>query len=229
MSEAAEVIEPTISSNEQEVSSNEPEKTFVQGEVDKIVTERVGREKRKYEKKYEGIDIDQFHKWQENEAQSVVDKATEKGEFQKVLKLQAEKKDGEIARLSKLVTNNKIDGALLRAAELGQAIAPSQVVELLKGKVRLNSEAVAEVVDVDGTTRYGDDGSLLTPEQLVGEFLTTSPHFVKASLGGAGSAGSVGGNTSRLKSVGDMSTAEYAEHRSKIGRGRNTGGYIKPN
>ena len=222
MSEVEAVIEPTV-------SSHEPEKTFVQSELDKIVTERVGREKRKYEKKYEGIDIDQFHKWQENEANAEVEQATAKGEFQKVLKLQAEKSASEIARLSKLVTNNEIDGALLRAAELGQAIAPSQVVELLKGKVRLSGEGVAEVLDNDGTTRYGDDGSPLTPQQLVGEFLTTSPHFVKASQGGAGSIGSVGGNTSRLKSVGDMNPAEYAEHRSKIGRGRNTGGYIKPN
>ena len=183
MSEAAEVIEPTI-------GSNEPEKTLTQAEVDKIVADRVGRERRKFEKKYEGVDVDQFNNWQEQQANAEVEQATAKGEFEKVIKMQAEKKDAEIARLSK---------------------------------------GGAEVVDVDGTTRYGDDGSPLTVHQLVGEFLTTNPHFVKASQGGAGSAGSVGGNTSRLKSVGDMSTAEYAEHRSKIGRGRNTGGYIKPN
>ena len=222
MSEAEAVIEPVV-------SSHEPEKTLTQAEVDKIVADRVGRERRKFEKKYDGVDVDQFQKWQEQQANAEVEQATAKGEFQKVLKLQAEKSASEIARLSKLVTNNEIDGALLRAAELGQAIAPSQVVELLKGKVRLSGEGVAEVLDNDGTTRYGDDGSPLTPQQLVGEFLTTSPHFVKASQGGAGSIGSVGGNTSRLKSVGDMNPAEYAEHRSKIGRGRNTGGYIKPN
>jgi hypothetical protein len=48
MSEAAEVIEPTI-------GSNEPEKTLTQAEVDKIVADRVGRERRKFEKKYEGV------------------------------------------------------------------------------------------------------------------------------------------------------------------------------
>ena len=222
MNEAAEVIEEVV-------ESTEPEKTLTQAEVDKIVADRVGRERRKFEKKYEGVDVEQFTQWQEQHAQSEVDQATAKGEFEKVIKMQAEKKDAEIARLSKLVTNNEVDGALLRAAESGQAVAPSQVTELLKGKVRLNSEGVAEILDNEGTTRYGDDGSPLTVHQLVGEFLTTNPHFVKASLGGSGSSGSVGGNTSRLKSVGDMSKAEYAEHRTKIGRGSNTGGYIKPN
>ena len=221
MSEAAEVIEV--------VELTEPEKTLTQAEVDKIVADRVGRERRKFEKKYEGVDVDQFTKWQEQQAQSEVDQATAKGEFEKVIKMQAEKKDAEIAILNKRLTNNEVDGAILRAAEIGQAVAPTQVTELLKGKVRLSSEGVAEVLDNDGTTRYGDDGSPLTVHQLVGEFLTTNPHFVKASLGGSGSSGSVGGNTSRLKSVGDMNPAEYAEHRSKIGRGRNTGGYIKPN
>ena len=222
MNEAAEVIEEVI-------ESTEPEKTLTQAEVDKIVADRVGRERRKFEKKYEGVDVDQFTKWQEQQAQSEVDQATAKGEFEKVIKMQAEKKDAEIAILNKRLTNNEVDGAILRAAEIGQAVAPTQVTELLKGKVRLSSEGVAEVLDNDGTTRYGDDGSPLTVHQLVGEFLTTNPHFVKASQGGAGSAGSVGGNTSRLKSVGDMNPAEYAEHRSKIGRGRMTGGYIKPN
>jgi len=221
MSEAAEVIEPII-------SSNEPEKTLTQAEVDKIVADRVGRERRKFEKKYEGVDVNEFQKWQEQQAQAEEDQAKAKGEFEKVIKAQAEKKDAEIARLSKLVTNNEVDGALLRAAESGQAIAPTQVTQLLKEKVRLNAEGRAEILDNDGTTRYGEGGEPLTVEQLVNDFLTTNPHFVKASQGGAGSAGNVGGNTQKPKSVGEMTSVEYAEHRKTVGRGRNTGGYIKP-
>ena len=221
MSEVAEVIEPTS-------SANEPEKTLTQAEVDKIVADRVGRERRKFEKKYDGVDVDQFQKWQEQQANAEEEQAKAKGEFEKVIKLQAEKKDAEIARLSKLVTNNEVDGALLRAAESGSAIAPTQVTELLKSKVRLNSEGRAEVLDNDGTTLYGDTGEPLTVKQLVNEFLTTNPHFVKASSGGTGSSGNVGGNTQKPKSVGNMSSNEYAEHRKMIGRGNNVGGYIKP-
>ena len=217
MSEQAEVIEVI-----------EPEKTLTQAEVDKIVADRVGRERRKFEKKYEGVDVDQFQKWQEQQANAEEDQAKAKGEFDKVIKLQAEKKDAEIARLSKLVTNNEVDGALLRAAESGQAIAPSQVTQLLKGKVRLNSEGAAEVVDNAGVAVYGDNGEPQTVKQLVSEFLTTNPHFVKASSGGTGSSGNVGGNTQKPKSVGEMNNVEYAEHRKKIGRGNTTGGYIKP-
>ena len=225
MSEAAEVIEPTI---EPTSSSNEPEKTLTQAEVDKIVADRVGRERRKFEKKYEGVDVDQFAKWQEQQAKAEVDQATAKGEFEKVIKMQAEKKDAEIAVLNKRLTNNEVDGAILRAAESGQAVAPSQVIELLKGKVRLSSEGVAEVLDNDGTTRYGDDGSPLTVHQLVGEFLTTNPHFVKASQGGAGSTGSVGGNTHKAETdVEKMSDPEYIAYRDRIGRGSSKGGYIQ--
>ena len=130
MSEAAEVIEPTS-------SSNEPEKTLTQAEVDKIVADRVGRERRKFEKKYDGVDVDQFQKWQEQQANAEEEQAKAKGEFEKVIKLQAEKKDAEIARLSKLVTNNEVDGALLRAAESGSAIAikrQSQIKQRGKGR-----------------------------------------------------------------------------------------------
>ena len=37
----------------------EQAKTFTQEELDKVVAERLAREKRKYEKKYDGIDIEQ--------------------------------------------------------------------------------------------------------------------------------------------------------------------------
>jgi len=218
MSEAAEVIETVI----------EPEKTLTQAEVDKIVADRVGRERRKFEKKYEGVDVDQFQQWQEQQANAEVEQAKAKGEFEKAIKLQAEKKDTEINRLNQIVTNSEVDGALLRAAESGQAIAPTQVSELLKGKVKLNSEGRAEVLDNDGGTLYSDNGEPLTVKQLVDDFLTTNPHFVKASQGGAGSVGNVGGMTQRPISVGDMNSTQYAEHRKNIGRGNNTGGYIKP-
>ena len=214
-----EVIEPT----------NEPtEKTLTQTEVDKIVADRVARERRKHEKKLDGVDLEKYQKWQQDQETAELERQKEKGEFEKVLKQTAEKKDAEIQRLKKMVTNNEVDGAILRAAESGQAVAPTQVSELLKQQVRLSDEGRAEVVDKLGNTRYGENGEPLTVKELVGDFLTTNPHFVKATQGGAGSAGNVGGVTQKPKSVGDMSMSEYADYRRTIGRGRNTGGYIKP-
>lgn len=205
------------------------EKLLNQGEVDKIVADRVGRERRKFEKKYDGVDVDQFRKWQEKEATAELDQATAKGEFEKVIKLQAEKNQAEIAILNKRITKNEVDGALLRAAQSGQSVDPDQVVQLLKGNVKLNSESVVEVVDAEGITRYSDDGIPLTVDDLVGGYLTTNPHLVKSSqFGGANSSGNVGGDTQKPKSVGEMSAAEYAIHRKKIGRDNSVFGHIQP-
>jgi hypothetical protein len=59
----------------------------------------------------------------------------------------------------------------------------------------------------------------MKPSDLVSEFLTASPHFVKASGGGTGSTGNAGGSTLKQKSVADMTIEEYREHRQSIGRG----------
>ena len=201
---------------------------MTQADVDRIVAERLGREKKKFEKKYEGVDLEAYGKWQQDQEATELERQKQAGEFDTAMKKMAETKDAEIKRLRGQVTTTAVDGELLRAASALQAVQPSQVSSLLRNNIRLSDEGKAEVLDDTGAIRYSDDGSPLTVSSLVNEFLTTNPHFVKATQGGAGSAGNVGGNTLKPKSVGDMSSAEYAEHRNKVGRGRNTGGYIKP-
>ena len=97
-----------------------------------------------------------------------------------------------------------VDGALLSAASRNNAVSAEQVSQLLRGSVRLSEDGTAEVYDANGTPRYNDKGDLLTVDELVGDFLTTNPHFVKASAGGAGSQGAVGGSTSKPMSAEDM-------------------------
>jgi hypothetical protein len=75
---------------------------------------------------------------------------------------------------------------------------------LLRGSVRLSEDGTAEVVDANGTPRYNDSGDPLSVDELVGDFLSTNPHFVKASSGGAGSQTAVGGSTSKPMSAVDM-------------------------
>jgi hypothetical protein len=75
---------------------------------------------------------------------------------------------------------------------------------LLRGSVRLSEDGTAEVYDANGTPRYNEQGELLSVDQLVGDFLTSNPHFVKASSGGAGSQTAVGGSTSKPMSAADM-------------------------
>jgi len=200
-----------------------------QADVDKIVAERLGRERKKYDKKYEGVDLEAYGKWQQDQEASELERQKQAGDFDAAMKKMADTKDAEIKRLRGQVTTTAVDGELLRAASSLQAVQPSQVSSLLRNNIRLSEEGKAEVLDDTGAIRYSDDGSPLTVSSLVNEFLTTNPHFVKASQGGAGSAGNVGGNTLKPKSVGEMNAAEYSDYRSKIGRGRVTGGYIKPN
>ena len=211
------VVEPTV------------EAGMTQADVDKIVADRLARERKKYDKKYEGVDLEAYGKWQQDQEASELERQKQAGDFDAAMKKMADTKDAEIKRLRGQVTTTAVDGELLRAASSLQAVQPSQVSSLLRNNIRLSDEGKAEVLDDAGAIRYSDDGSPLTVSSLVNEFLTTNPHFVKASQGGAGSAGNVGGNTLKPKSVGEMSSAEYAEHRNKVGRGRNTGGYIKPN
>jgi hypothetical protein len=201
---------------------------MTQSDVDRIVAERLGREKKKYEKKYEGVDLEAYGKWQQDQEASELARQKAAGDFDTAMKTMADTKDAEIKRLRGQVTTTAVDGELLRAASALQAVQPSQVSSLLRNNIRLSDEGKAEVLDDSGAIRYSDDGSPLTVSSLVNEFLTTNPHFVKATQGGAGSAGNVGGNTLKPKSVGEMSSAEYADHRKSVGRGRNTGGFIKP-
>ena len=180
------------------------EKTFTQSDLEKIVEQRLARERRKYEKQLEGIDVDEARRLMEEKQQAELERQKEKGEFEKVLKQVTEKKEMQIQQLSQKLHEIQVDGALLNAASTNNAVNPAQVVQLLKSQTRLNEDGAVEVLDKDGTVRYNDSGSPLSVNELVGDFLTANPHFVKASVGGAGSKGAAGGSTPKPESVADM-------------------------
>ena len=60
------------------------------------------------------------------------------------------------------------------------------------------------MLDANGVPRYNDGGDLLSVNEMVTEFLTVNPHFVRASQGGNGSQGNTGGSTQKPQSVADM-------------------------
>ena len=68
----------------------------------------------------------------------------------------------------------------------------------------MSDDGSVEVLDSNGTPRYNDSGNLLSTGELVAEFLTANPHFVRASAGGSGSQGNAGGSTQKSLSVADM-------------------------
>ena len=184
--------------------ATETEKTFTQSDVERLIEQRLMRERKKYEKKLEGIDVDEARKLLEEKQAAEIERQKEKGEFEKVLQQLAEKKDQQINALNMKLHETLVDGALLQAASKNNAVSPDQVVALLKNKVKLADDGSVEVLDDTGSVRYTDDGTPMQVNTLVSDFLTANPHFVRASSGGTGSQGAAGGSTQKPTSVADM-------------------------
>ena len=87
-----ETTEPTNS-----LDSNE-RNGFSQEEVNRIVADRVARER----KKFDGIDVEQYKNWQTQEENQKVEQQKQRGEFEKVLKDQAEKFSSKISELEEI-------------------------------------------------------------------------------------------------------------------------------
>jgi hypothetical protein len=199
-----EIMADAVTEAAVETPQVQDSKTFTQDELDRIVADRVARTKRQYEKRLDGIDLDEAKSLLQRQQEAEVEKQKERGEFESILRQTVEKKDQEISTYKQRLETQLVDGALLTAASRNNAVSAEQVSQLLRGSVRLSDDGTAEVYDANGTPRYNDQGELLSVDQLVGDFLTSNPHFVKASSGGAGSQTAVGGSTSKPMSAVEM-------------------------
>lgn len=201
------------------VSEEKPE-TFSQEAVNKIVAERVAKEKAKYDKKYGSIDVDHYNRLVEAEEKARQTDLEKRGEFEKLLKEQADKFSTKINQYQSELTSIKIDGALLSEASNLKAVNPTQVTQLLKGQLKLNEAGTVDVVDTNsGQVRYNDKGEPIQVKDLVQEFLQANPHFVSAGPTGSG----VGQGTGKQQTVIDndisklnMSNPEHREQYRKI-------------
>lgn len=181
-----------METNESNTDSNE--KTFTQAELEKIVSDRLAREKRKHEKELDGLDLEEARQAVQDRKKAELEAQAKRGEFEQILKQQAEEHKAELEVLRNTLQTKEVDGALLSAASSNNAISPEQITQLLKGKVRLSADGVAEVLDNNGQLRYNKDGNLFSINDLVGEFLTANSHFVRAGQSGSGSTSNAGGN-----------------------------------
>lgn len=188
-------------------------KTFTQEEVNQILEQRLARERKRFEKQTDGIDLEAARKALEEKQQAEVEAAKQRGEFEKVLKSTVEKKDQVINSLTSKLHQIQVDGALLNAASSKNAVSPEQVSALLRSNIRLGEDGNVEVLDKSGAVRYNDKGELLSVNELMNEFLTANPHFVRATPGGSGSSGGAGGSTQK-----PMSVAAMLENWDKGGR-----------
>ena len=105
-------------------------KTFTQEELDRIVADRVARTKRQYEKKLDGIDLDEAKSLLQRQQEAEIEKQKERGEFESILKQTVEKKDLEIRTYKQRLESQLVDGALLTAASRNNAVSAEQVGQL---------------------------------------------------------------------------------------------------
>jgi len=199
-----EIMADAVTEAAVETPEVQESKTFTQEELDRIVADRVARTKRQYDKRLDGIDLDEARQLLQDRQNAEIEKQKERGEFEEILKATVQKKDQEIQTYKQRLAHQLVDGALLEAASRNNAVSADQVSQLLRGSVRLSEDGTAEVYDANGTPRYNDQGDPLSVNELVGDFLSANPHFVKASVGGAGSQTAVGGSTSKPMSAVEM-------------------------
>jgi len=189
MNEEQVTGEPTVENDF--TAENQGKQGFTQEDIDRIVKERLVRERGKILKQYEGVDVDKYRSLLEAEEKKQMEEQTKRGEFEKILQTTVGKKDQTIQQLQKELQAIKVDGAVLNAASGKKAVNPQQVVRLLKDQIRLGDSGSVEVLDETGSIRYSDTGAPMTAEELVSEFLSANPHFVSGGLSGTGSQSSI--------------------------------------
>jgi hypothetical protein len=224
MSEEVKVAEVKSTENKVEanVETTAPSQetksmTFNQEQLDNIIKSRLDAEKRKHEKELTAI------KQQEEEAlkEKEIREAKSKQELEKLMQQRIAEKDQEMFRLKSEIKKEKIDNSVLSVASKLNAINPQQVVDLIKGGIKLSDDNRIEILDNNNNIRYNSKGELLTIEERVKEFLDANPHFSKGSKSGTGSQSSIEGKTVKPFNIQDinLSTPEgrkaYAEYRKK--------------
>ena len=209
--------QPVENKVEEVVEEKEP--MVSQSEVDKIVERRLAREKSKYEKMYSGIDPEQARKLLQEKENKEMEDQKARGEFEKILKEQAEKSNKEIAGLRSEIEKVKVDGALLNAASKNSAINPEQVKDLLKGNVKLTDDGKVEILAENKQPMYNKDGDLKSIDEYVKDFITDNPHFQTATPSGSGSKANLGKVDAKPNNLADLDMTkpedrkQYAEYR----------------
>lgn len=200
-------------------------KTYTQVELDAIAAEVRRKTETKIAKKFEGVDVEHYRNLIAKEENEKLQKQKDKGEFEAILKEQADKSNARISSLHNELTKIKVDGALINAASNMKAINPDQVTRLLRDQIKMSEAGEVEIVDPrSGQTRYTESGEPMSVNGLVTEFLKNSPHFVAGGPAG-------GGSQSNTKSEGAKSLdvtkldMNNPEHRKQYAEWRKSQGY----
>lgn len=182
----------------------EPSNVVPQDQVDRIVQQRLARERKKYESKLEELGFDSFddiaelkRKQKEREKQ----KLEENEQYKELLEKTRQEKDEQIQQLRQELEKTRstyhqttVERTLVEAAAEADAVAPAQVSALLRDRVKLDDDGNPYVVGDGGERLTDGQGNELSVQGYVKQFLEDNPHFQRAAGGrGAGGRGSEGG------------------------------------
>lgn len=182
------------------------DKTFTQADVDRVVQERLGREKTKY------ADYDELKTFKDEHAKNQDDLKQKELESQKnyeeLKKGWTEKENNFNKALTEKDTafkSLKIDNAL--GAEVAAQNAYPEAKEVLKTLVTLSDDGTPQM---KGKDQVGNEIAITLTEG-VKKFLEERPHLVKASQGSGGGTppaggGGDGGATGGTDELSDLNT-----------------------
>ena len=221
MSEETKVSQPQNDVQEAEVKQTQtdekPKQSFNQEDVDRIVKQRLEAEKAKHQRMLD----EQKKKEDEALKEKQIQEAKTKADLENLMKERIAEKDKELADWKSKVKTINVDNSLMAFASKNNAIAPDQVVSLLKNEVNYNDDGRVEILDHNKNIRYNSKGELFSLEDRVKEFLDANPHFRKGSLAGTGSTSSIEGKTVKPFNIQDLDMSKpedrkrYAEYRKQ--------------
>ena len=201
------------------------EKQYSQEQVDAIAAEIRRKAEQKVVKKFEGVDVEHYRSLIAKEENEKLQKQKDKGEFETILKEQAEKSNQRINQLTSELTKIKVDGALINAASTMKAINPEQVTQLVRDRIKMSEAGEVEVVDPrSGQARYTEKGEPMTVDDAVKEFLNSNPHFVAGGPAGGGSQSNTRQEGAKNVDVTKLDM-NNPEHRKQYAEWRKAQGY----
>lgn len=197
------------------------DKRFTQAELDDILKrrladERAANERRMRELGVSGKDKEELERLRNEAADRARKDLEEKGRYDAALK----SKDEEFAReretftarttrLTNKLRERTITAELVSAAAGAGALDPSEVAQILSGRIRLTDDFEPEVLDAHGQPAF-KAGRPLTIAEMVQQYLDEKPHHRKPAETGA--AGAKGGKTTDAEGAAEGApTAEIAK------------------
>ena len=181
----------TTEVQQEEAKEEKVDPTFTADQVEDKIKERLARERRKIYKELGTEDINVAKTALKEKQEKELEIKKQRGEYDQIIKDQADKSNAEIKTLKSQLEQIKITDSLLNSASKHKSNVPDQVVKLLRSQVKLNDEGKVEVLAENNQPRYNTKGELLSVDEYVQEFLTQNPHFQSATPSGSGSKGNV--------------------------------------